>query len=36
MLLDGRILFVGKPIRSPDRTDPQPVVAELLDLGLQR
>jgi hypothetical protein len=36
MLQDGRILFVGKPVRSPDRTDPQPVVAELLDLGLPR
>ena len=36
MLQDGRILFVGEPVRSPDRTDPQPPVAELLDLGLAR
>jgi large repetitive protein len=36
MLLDGRILFLGIPNRSPDRTDPEPPVAELLDLGLPR
>jgi hypothetical protein len=36
MLQDGRILFVGKPVRSPDRTDPEPSVAEILDLGLPR
>jgi hypothetical protein len=36
MLQDGRILFVGRPVRSPDRTDPEPPEAELLDLGLPR
>jgi Galactose oxidase, central domain len=36
MLQDGRILFVGKPVRSPDRTDPEPPVAEIFDLGLPR
>ena len=36
MLQDGRILFVGRPVRSPDRTDPEPPGAELLDLGLGR
>jgi hypothetical protein len=36
MMHDGRILFVGRPIRSPDRTDPEPPVAEILDLGLPR
>ena len=36
LLPDGRILFVGKPDRSPDRTDPEPPAAELLDLGLPR
>jgi hypothetical protein len=35
LLPDGRILFVGIPNRSPDRTDAVPPVAELLDLGLQ-
>ena len=33
LLPDGRVLFVGKPDRSPDRTDPEPPAAELLDLG---
>ena len=36
LLQDGRVLFVGKPDRSPDRTDPEPPAAELLDLGLPR
>jgi hypothetical protein len=36
LLQDGRILIVGKPDRSPDRTDPEPAGAELLDLGLPR
>lgn len=36
LLNDGRVLFVGRPDRSPDRTDPEPPVAELLDLGLSR
>ena len=36
MLQDGRILFVGKPVRSPDRTDLEPPEAEVLDLGLPR
>jgi hypothetical protein len=36
LLQDGRILIVGKPDRSPDRTDPEPPAAELLDLGLPR
>jgi hypothetical protein len=33
LLPGGRILFVGKPDRSPDRTDPEPPAAEMLDLG---
>jgi hypothetical protein len=36
LLHDGRVLFVGRPDRSPDRTDPDPPAAELLDLGLSR
>jgi hypothetical protein len=34
LLEDGRILVLGKPDRSRDRTDPEPPAAELLDLGL--
>ena len=36
LLNDGRVLFVGRPDRSPDRTDPDPPGAEILDLGLPR
>jgi hypothetical protein len=36
LLPDGRILFLGIPQRSPDRTDPVPPVAEVLDLAVPR
>jgi hypothetical protein len=28
---DGRVLFYGGVVRSPDRTDPEPVLAEVFD-----